>query len=1427
MSYRFKPDPMNNGIHHVLDYIEDLNGNRVTVNYTGALITSVTSSTGDTWQFAYNGDGHVIQSIDEVGRITTYSYVPFESKLVSITNSTGTTSFTYASYIYNAVQSITYPDGTHLYFEYDSMSRVTKQYRDGNAETVTFAYDTTGEITVIDALGNTTHILPTDQGQIGQITDPLGAIIRLSYDQDRNLAQIVEPYGAIYSFGYDAQDNLNAATDPLENRQSFSYGAYGTLQSLTDGLGNVLRYGYDNHYNNNKITYPDNSMEWATYDSRGNQVEWKNRRGRSIGYTYDSHDLVTRKAYADASQVNYSYDSHRNLVSITNPAGTTGFTYDGADRLTGISYPNGRSLQYTYDNGGRRSSLSDQTGFIANYAYDAAGRLSRLSDGSNATIVAYAYDDAGRLERKTLGNGTYTVYAYDPAGNIHQVANYASSDAGISSYTYVYDLLGRKTRMTAPDGVYSYGYDATGQLTSVSLPDGGAIQYTYDRAGNRITAVTSGVTTAYVINNLNEYLSAGGASFTYDTDGNLVSKSGAGGTWQYIYDDEGRLVSTTGPGVTWTYEYDALGSLVGQTRNGARTEYLVDPTGLGDVIAEFNGSGTLLAHYTYGLDLASRVSSGGGAAYYHFDGSGNTVLLTGSAGAVLNSYSFLPFGEKVNSSEAVSNPFTFVGQFGVRDEGNSLYYMRNRWYDPALGRFTGPDPLGIDGGDTNLYSYVSNGVPNLMDPLGLKPKPIRDTVDRYKALKDAEGQHNDVTGLVEGGKRRQAERERQRDSLTNPNGTDAKQPETLGDVKTLKEAQDLAMKQVEKLYQLEKVKKLIKAGETAKAAYKKGFKKVIKDLPKNINKTIDDTLSEPIADYYRIKGWIKPYIPYNTTPEKTKKTQVPSAHDPNMKVTVGYGTGGYIVGDTPILFTIDFENVSSATAAAQKVVITDQLDANLDWSSFQLVQIGFNNTTINIAEGLQRYTAETTVPNDPNPVQVSASLNPSTGLITWTMQSVDPVTGGVPADPYAGFLPPNDATHRGEGFVSFTVMLKPGLASGTAIANTATIVFDVNTPMTTNETINTIDEIAPTSSVAALPSTTSQTSFTVSWTGSDNAGGSGIALFDVYVSIDGGPFALWRAATTETSAVASGEVGHSYGFYSIATDNVGNRQSTPAGAQATTTLTAGGCTYSISPGGHGFSWNSGANSFAVITTPADCPWTATTTDSWITILAGSGTGDGTVNYSVSVNGTGQSRKGTIAVGGLTFTVRQAESEFTDVPEGHWAQDFIYSMVVEGVTAGCSSNDYCADIPVTRSMMAVFIESALGLTPGPACQGGVFYDVNVGSVGEAFCRFIEDFADRGITGGCGNGNYCPDNAVTRSQMAVFIEVALGISPVPACSETIFGDVSEAGIGAAFCGFIEDFANRGITGGCGNGNYCPDNPVTRAQMAIFLGKAFLGM
>ena len=169
-------------------------------------------------------------------------------------------------------------------------------------------------------------------------------------------------------------------------------------------------------------------------------------------------------------------------------------------------------------------------------------------------------------------------------------------------------------------------------------------------------------------------------------------------------------MSITNPdGSVENFQYSPLGFMVGSsTTTGAstsQTNYLVDPTGLGNVVAAYSGSGSLIADYTYGLGLVMQTGPGG-TGYYDFDASGNTIGITGPSGTYVNQYSYLPFGETTTISAALPNPFTFAGQDGVIEIGTDLFDMRARIYDVLTGQFLSNDPLGLAGGDSNVAAML-------------------------------------------------------------------------------------------------------------------------------------------------------------------------------------------------------------------------------------------------------------------------------------------------------------------------------------------------------------------------------------------------------------------------------------------------------------------------------------------------------------------------------------------------------------------------------------------------------------------------------------------------------------------------------------------------------------------------------------------------
>jgi hypothetical protein len=291
----------------------------------------------------------------------------------------------------------------------------------------------------------------------------------------------------------------------------------------------------------------------------------------------------------------------------------------------------------------------------------------------------------------------------------------------------------------------------------------------------------------------------------------------------------------------------------------------------------------------------------------------------------------------------------------------------------------------------------------------------------------------------------------------------------------------------------------------------------------------------------------------------TKPSPIGSA-DPNDKAgAAGFGAAHFVPADQPLRYTVRFENVETATAPALDVVITDELDPNLvDFATFSLGPMSFGATIVVPPPGLRQYTTSVDLrPENDLLVGIDAGLDELTGIVTWRFTSIDPRTGQVPEDPLAGFLPPNDDPPEGDGAVVFTIEPR---VSNQPICNDASIVFDVNDPIVTPAWCNTIDATVPASQVAALAATQAAPTFAVAWSGSDPD--AGIAGYDVFVSENEGPFTAFVVGTTDTTAMFTGQVGKSYGFYSVARDLAGNVEAVPAAAD-TTTIVSGGATHDL------------------------------------------------------------------------------------------------------------------------------------------------------------------------------------------------------------------------------------------------------------------------
>jgi len=177
----------------------------------------------------------------------------------------------------------------------------------------------------------------------------------------------------------------------------------------------------------------------------------------------------------------------------------------------------------------------------------------------------------------------------------------------------------------------------------------------------------------------------------------------------------------------------------------------------------------------------------------------------------------------------------------------------------------------------------------------------------------------------------------------------------------------------------------------------------------------------------------------------------------------------------------------------------------------------------------------------------------------------------------------------------------------------------------------------------------------------------------------------------------------------------------------------------------------------------------------------------------------------------------SEIIFSDVPLDSWYYQYVKSLYDAGITNGCGNGKYCPNNYVTRAEMAAFIARAMGLSM-PSCTDQPFTDIPEGSW---FCSSVAAIKDAGITNGYSDGTYRPNNLVTRAEMAAFIARAKGFA-TSECDSLVFSDIS---IGAWYCKYVKAIKDANITNGCGNGKYCPNNYVTRAEMAAFIARAFL--
>ncbi len=1078
----------------------------------------------------YDSTGNVTSETNPAGYTIEATYNQF-NKIETYTDRKGSTT----TFIYNGngnLLSIDQPLGVSYGFTYDGDGNIIQTTNPNNV-TTSYVYDENHNLTHLNYPIGYLDINYDNRGNISDLTDTNNNSLFLEYDEKDQLTKVkvndtietnylydgngnirteIDANGNIKGYGYDSQNRLIYVTIPA-GITTYEYDQQDNLTKITDANGHITEYFYNGLNQLTLAVDPIGNQISYEYDANGNLTGVTDANGNSTIYTYNSTNQLLQKSYVGNTD-HFSYDEEGNIINMYNDDINISFVYDALSRLTEKTVNTwNKTISYTYDPAGNRETMTDPDDGITHYYYDDANRLTSLVNPFNET-TGFEYDNAGRVTKQTNANGTYADYSYNDWNWLTSIFNRKSNGDLISSFEYTYDRYGnRLTMLENETDLHQYTYDDSYQLKQVDYPVGDTEEFVYDGSGNRITYTYNGAPESYIYNEADQLLTAGNVSFTYDNNGNTISKTENGETTDYKYDGLNRLTEIIFPdGTNNEYKYCPTGIRISLKNIAEQTTYyFLDGS---NVISELNNSGSTQARYTSSLGIDSWISTrrDNQTYYYHKNGLNSNTELTDVSQSIVNNYEYFAFGEIKSLSGNIINPYLYTGR--EFDLENGTYYYRTRFYNPNIARFNRKDIfIGtlVNPTSLNKYCYVDNNPINYFDPFGMNsscPLP------------------NFLKCII-------------------PSKTNIISISCFLGCLYLAEAPPALMACLTACG-------IIYTTETALCIAKelqKYWKCAYGDLgnPQNI---IPNDRFVPTGNTNST----------NTSGGTIIGTEIIAPADPNEIIgPLGYDTAQWVSINENLAYTVLFENDPDfATAPAQNVYISVPIDSSLNMYNFRLSDFGFSNLLFQMPENLASYSTRLDVVDSLGLfVDITAGLNVQNREAFWLFESIDPVTGLPPADPMVGFLPVNDSLlANGEGFVSFIIKSTSTNQTGDTLRAFAGIVFDENESIETNTWKNIVDALPPESTVDPLPPAMSTTSFDISFSGTDDPDGCGIAKYQLYFSKNSDPWLLYGEYNPDTIIEFTGTPNSTYKFFSRAKDHVGNTEPMKTVADAMTTLEA-------------------------------------------------------------------------------------------------------------------------------------------------------------------------------------------------------------------------------------------------------------------------------
>jgi RHS repeat-associated protein len=712
-------------------------------------LTVTTNALSQTETRGYDLNGNVVSMIDIAGNANTYGYDAADQ----LTTETlpGNAVYRYEYDKAGNQTAVVDPAGVRVEQTFDAADQPIALLA-SNGDLETYSYDKLGNQTASqrkDAVNQAyyTEAIAYDAvSQAIQFVAGMGQTTDLGYDANGNLTTISDPLGRVTTRTYDPLDRVSQLIDAASGIIQYTYDPVGNLTSITDPEGLVTEYGYDALDRQDELDSPDTGTTTAVYDANSNITELTDSRGITVTHAYDALDRRTGTSFpATGEDRTYLYDQGTNgagrLTGYDDQSGQSRFAYDARANLvaeTRTIEGHAYGLAYSYDTADRLTTLTYPSGLTVSYSHDGQGRVRQISADGQPVLNDIAYLPFGPATTWTDGSGLAHTETFDTDYRPIGIRVGAIQDLG-----YLYDSADNITDWTdALDAgnSQSFSYDALDRLIDTDGPYG-AVDFTYDSVGNRLseTVGTDQTTYSYAADShrLQETTGADPGSYSYDAAGNLIQDD----RFQYLYNQANRLAEVKQGGATYArYLYNAEGQRVAKTTLGQTHHFVYGPEG--ELLGVYDAStGDPIEELVYFGSVPVATIRAGTIYYIHTDHLGTPRLVSDPSQTVVWRWVSDPFGEASPDQDADGDGTRFVlnlrfpGQYYDAETERHYNYFRD--YDPATGRYTQSDPIGIAGG-LNTYLYANGNPLTVADPAGTCPWCVPAALAYLRCLAECE-----------------------------------------------------------------------------------------------------------------------------------------------------------------------------------------------------------------------------------------------------------------------------------------------------------------------------------------------------------------------------------------------------------------------------------------------------------------------------------------------------------------------------------------------------------------------------------------------------------------------------------------------------------------------------------------------------------------